>query len=787
MDRAEPNNDAELLLDQTAWVKGLARSLAIDASGADDVAQEAMLAAWQTRDSSDRDLAGLRTWLTGVVRNLSNLRVRGESRRRVREEWVARPEPTPSVAETVSRAAQLRLVVDEVMDLDEPHRSAILLRYFDGLSTQQVAETMECSPEAARKRLSRALRKLRERLDQKHGGDGASWLTALTPFLGDLAPGSGAGGLAVGAQGAGKLSSAGWSAVGSVAAGAALLVGGGMLYSGGPDERPIELAVALSPTIAPLTTSPSAGERDRSVRVPLAPSGSDNASLPLEQPVDQDIPGTSLPGDEVPFAPQVRPQPSASGHVFDLAATPVQGVEVFRAGPLSERLAMTLGDGSFEAMLGIRDGQDLHLVARSDRHATLRAARVQDLALHVEPIIIVAPRVDLAGQVVDEAGQPLDDVHISLAVSDMVLHGFPHPLQSTVPVERNFDAHSDGRFQLDGWVTAVGLSLNVERPGYESLVLAVPDHSDLDMRIMLSRSPLQVLHGVVLHRNGEPASLAQVQLGPYSAPVGGQGLFRLEYRAVAPETALRASSPGFVPSRIASFGARLASADAGVLPVRIVLGGPARSIAGVIHDPDGQPVEGWETFAIAADGAGALMAMAGHQEGRHSVSSADGRFLLTGLSEADYVVHAVNRETLIVLTSDVVRAGEASRIELEVPENPYTSVRGRIVARDGAPLVGARVTVVLDQAFLAGEMEMVVDPDAYTDSLGGFSLAQVPLAFVDLRVEHPDVFAMTLDLQSATDMNALEFEVPRDRFIQLDEAGDGAVSFEVFGGRGQRI
>jgi hypothetical protein len=42
-------------------------------------------------------------------------------------------------------------------------------------------------------------------------------------------------------------------------------------------------------------------------------------------------------------------------------------------------------------------------------------------------------------------------------------------------------------------------------------------------------------------------------------------------------------------------------------------------------------------------------------------------------------------------------------------------------------------------------------------------------------------------LQSATDMNALEFEVPRDRFIQLDEAGDGAVSFEVFGGRGQRI
>ena len=182
MDRASLNDEPELLLDQTAWVKGLARSLAIDASGAEDVAQEAMLAALQSTQHSANDSARLRAWLTRVVTNLTNLRVRRDSRRRVREEWVARPEPTPSVADTVSRAGQLRIVVDEVMDLTEPYRSTVLLRYFDGLATRQIAERMGCTPEAARKRLSRALRMLRERLDRKHGGDGATWLTALAPL-----------------------------------------------------------------------------------------------------------------------------------------------------------------------------------------------------------------------------------------------------------------------------------------------------------------------------------------------------------------------------------------------------------------------------------------------------------------------------------------------------------------------------------------------------------------------------------------------------------------------------
>jgi len=786
MDRAEPNNDAELLLDQTAWVQGLARSLAIDASGADDVAQEAMLAAWQAHDSSDHDVAGLRTWLTGVVRNLSNLRVRGESRRRVREEWVARPEPTPSAADTVSRAAQLRLVVDEVMDLDEPHRSTILLRYFDGLSTQRVAEVSECSPEAVRKRLSRALRKLRERLDQKHGGDGASWLTALTPLLGDLAVGTGGMPLAAGIQGGGKFGASGWTAVGSVAAGAALLVGGGaMLSSGAPGEKSLDVASASVPVAVLTPSGVTLGDRDRSVRVPLSSSGADDSAEQPDSSADQIQSESSVLIDVSRPVPPVRPRATASGHVFDLAALPVEDVDVFVFGRSMERMATTLPDGSFEATLGFPSSSEQRLVARSEHYATLRAARVQDLALHSEPIIIVAPRVDLGGQVLDDTGQSLGNVQITLDVSDLALHGFPHPLQPTVPIDRRFVTSADGRFQLDDWVTGHGLSMQIECFGYESLSLPVPERSDADLLITMLPSQLQVLHGVVLHKSGEPAGTARVQLGDHVARVDAQGLFRLEYDSVAPETVLRASSTGFVPAQIPSFGTRLASIDQARLPVRLVLGGPARSIAGMIHDHEGRPVEGWETYAIAVDETEAFLAQANPEGTSSTLTTADGRFLLAGLAETDYIIHAVNLNTLVMLTSDVVRPGQSPAVDLEVPEHACSSIQGRIVARDGAPLVDARVTVMLDRSSMGFDMEMLAGESVRTDGQGEFHLDQVPMAFVDLRVEHPDVFAMMLDLQSAPDLGALEFEIPRDRFIQMLDGGSCTSGFEILGEGGE--
>ncbi|HXE53851.1 MAG TPA: sigma-70 family RNA polymerase sigma factor [Tepidisphaeraceae bacterium] len=58
---------------------------------------------------------------------------------------------------------------DAVLKLPSLDRQAVLLRYFEGFSTEQIARTLNVSEGAARQRLSRALNKLRQRLSRHNG------------------------------------------------------------------------------------------------------------------------------------------------------------------------------------------------------------------------------------------------------------------------------------------------------------------------------------------------------------------------------------------------------------------------------------------------------------------------------------------------------------------------------------------------------------------------------------------------------------------------------------------
>jgi DNA-directed RNA polymerase specialized sigma24 family protein len=75
----------EALLDDSAWLDSLARSLVLDESRADDVVQDAWL-------STVRRPPPLltRAWLAGVVRNLARLTYRKDSARRRHERLAAR-------------------------------------------------------------------------------------------------------------------------------------------------------------------------------------------------------------------------------------------------------------------------------------------------------------------------------------------------------------------------------------------------------------------------------------------------------------------------------------------------------------------------------------------------------------------------------------------------------------------------------------------------------------------------------------------------------------------------
>jgi RNA polymerase sigma-70 factor (ECF subfamily) len=67
--------------------------------------------------------------------------------------------------------ARLHAALDEMNPLD---REILALRHFEELSNNEVARVLEITPEAASKRYLRALRRLREILDEPPESQGGS-------------------------------------------------------------------------------------------------------------------------------------------------------------------------------------------------------------------------------------------------------------------------------------------------------------------------------------------------------------------------------------------------------------------------------------------------------------------------------------------------------------------------------------------------------------------------------------------------------------------------------------
>src|SRR5262245_40656384 len=184
MTPATPALDRDEILRQTQSLRGLALHLVRDAAAAEDVVQSAWLAEVQGRRPADVPRSW---WLRGVVRNLAARFARDGARRRRREETAARPEQVRVTADLAAvRAETHRRLTDAVLALEEPYRSAVLLRFFEGLAPAEIAERTGESAGTVRTRLHRAVEMLRARLDRDAAGDRRAWALALAPLV--LAP-----------------------------------------------------------------------------------------------------------------------------------------------------------------------------------------------------------------------------------------------------------------------------------------------------------------------------------------------------------------------------------------------------------------------------------------------------------------------------------------------------------------------------------------------------------------------------------------------------------------------
>jgi RNA polymerase sigma-70 factor (ECF subfamily) len=142
-----------------------------DQALAEDVVQEAFLAAYAARDTYRPEFA-FRTWLWTILLNLCS---KSWKRRQSRREEPSRPEsadgrqsPEPisvetglSVALVTERREQVLALLERLPDVQA---DAIRLRFFGGLSFAEIAAVMQSSLGAAKMRVKNGLQTLSEAL-----------------------------------------------------------------------------------------------------------------------------------------------------------------------------------------------------------------------------------------------------------------------------------------------------------------------------------------------------------------------------------------------------------------------------------------------------------------------------------------------------------------------------------------------------------------------------------------------------------------------------------------------
>ncbi|HYC77637.1 MAG TPA: sigma-70 family RNA polymerase sigma factor [Planctomycetota bacterium] len=651
-------DDPAALLEHDAFLRALARAVLYDRAAADDAAQDAWLAALRARGAAP---LAWRAWLAGVVRNLARQAVRSKARRdrRDAESRDRRPAGVPSASEILDREAARRAVVDAVLALPEPYRSAVLLRWFENLPPREIARRAGVPVETVRTRLKRAHALLRERLDRDYGGRRAGWALALHAFVLPESPVV----VATAAAGAFLMT----TAVKLVALAACVLLGVvWLLRRDGEDLRTAPSATdalqALNEVAAPI--------RGGTLLEPGAV-----ASRPFADPAD------AARGDAAPAA-RSEAEAFASIEVVLISArdgAPIPdahvAVESFGAGGVYRTLDLET-DRRGVATARVAPGRVVAAEREGARAATVVAAG-ERAALRLER----RPGARVRGRVVGPAGEPVPGATVrssapaeragwtdaATAAGDGAFE-----IRDVGPGPRNLFAHADG-------FGPSPVATSADPPADEVVLRLTPGGGGVD--------------GLVVDDDdGRPIARAELRLevdaddatSPRAAPVAAlrtrsdaEGRFR--FRG-APLGAVRcwASAPGFAAWRGPLVVDGIAPA---VVTMRLVR---SATVAGRVLDAAGAPV----ASAEVRDASGG----ARRADDRRTWTDASGAFRLEGLAPGAVVLEATApaakgrmRTGLSAAPGAVVRRDLI--LEAAVP------LRGRVVDDEGALVGGCVVTV----------------------------------------------------------------------------------------------
>ncbi|HEY5921738.1 MAG TPA: carboxypeptidase regulatory-like domain-containing protein, partial [Kofleriaceae bacterium] len=619
---------------------------------------------------------------------IARMAARGGMRRERREQAVAVQEDVPSPEQLLARAQLQQKVNRLVLELHEPLRSTLLLRFFEGMSASEIARAQRIPAATVRSRLKDALDRIRAALDAEHGNDRRAWAVVLAPAPAAVSHGTAAsaGGLIMSTQ---------VKVLIAVVVAALVIVGTRVagLWGGDATEKPAPVAKTAPSSSAPVK--------------PAEPTAASASARELPTIYDNDPKGTLR----------------LEGQVIDEHDSPVAHAMVaIDANP--PMVVETESDGGFVFEGLIRRDYRIEATA-GDRYAGPARLRLSDKP---EPVTL---RMRKGGSV---------EVTVTERAGGAPVKGAEVELRSWLSsLTWKATTNADGIAKLTG-IGAGWSPLVVRAKGYAqaAMMFGTSGNPDTVEHAALSLARGAALAGRVVDEKGKPVANARVVATSASEPLpvvdprrdgvvtGADGSFSIATLS-AGTWRLTAIAGDYAPTTSTPFALDGDHARSGI-ELRLLAGAVVR---GTVKDPNGAPVPSAEVSVV-------VHGYVFWRTRRQAFTDASGKFSIGGLAPRPVDVVAWHDSG----ASAIIPADLAATREQEVTLTLDVSgaITGTVVDRSGQPIGDAQVIARPD--WTSG----TADPAAWsvrgvqetvTDQGGAFRFAGLPDGPYRVRAARP--------------------------------------------------